>query len=143
MIPRILLQPPRGFNKMSQNTNGMLFLYPSEGTQVGLYILYGNVCVHFIQDAEKKAKKCVLNLHANICCCRNTATFFYCMISRVPKKPLQRHCYRLYLNVFSKTKMSMCLNLQHVHLKSATTFLTPPPPLPPIIFVKYINILFL
>ena len=41
---------------MSQNTNGMLFLYPSEGAQVGLYILYGNVHVHFIQDAEKKQK---------------------------------------------------------------------------------------
>jgi len=55
-IPWSLLQPPRGFNKMSQNTNRMLFLYPSKGGPVGLYILYGNVCVHFIQDAEKKQK---------------------------------------------------------------------------------------
>ena len=71
---------------MSQNTNGMLFLYPSEGTQVGLYILYGNVCVHFIQDAEKKQKthvKCA----CNICCCRNTATFFLsCSIKGTKKK---------------------------------------------------------
>ena len=56
-IPKILLQPPRGFNEMSQNTNGMLFLYPSKGGQAGLYILYRNVCVHFILDAEKKQKK--------------------------------------------------------------------------------------
>ena len=55
-IPQILLKPPRGCNEMSQNTRGMLFLYPSKGAQVGLYILYGNVCVHFIQDAEKKQK---------------------------------------------------------------------------------------
>ena len=74
-IPLILLQPPKGFNKKSQNTNGMLFLYPSKGAPVGLYILRENVHVHFIQD-EKKAKKRVLNLHANICCCRNTATCF-------------------------------------------------------------------
>ena len=47
---------PRGFNKMSQNTNGILFLYPSKGANTGLYILYGNVHVHLIQDAKKKQK---------------------------------------------------------------------------------------
>ena len=58
-IPRILLQPPRGFNKISQNTNETLVLYPSKGAPVGLYILYGDVHVHFIQDAEKSKKMCV------------------------------------------------------------------------------------
>ena len=51
-----MLQPPRDFNKMSQNTNAMLFLYPSEGANTGLYILYENVHVHLIWDAEKKQK---------------------------------------------------------------------------------------
>ena len=47
---------PRGFNEKSQNTNGMSFLYPSKGANAGLYILYGNVHAHLIQDAEKKQK---------------------------------------------------------------------------------------
>ena len=62
-IPRILLQKPGGCYETSQNTNGMLFLYPSEDAQVGLYILYENVHVHFIRDAEKKQK-----MHVEFAC---------------------------------------------------------------------------
>ena len=47
---------PRGCYEKSQNTNGMLFLYQPKGTPAALYILYGIVHAHLIQDAEKMQK---------------------------------------------------------------------------------------
>ena len=115
--------------------------YCSDSTQGRVHFIWKCICA-FYSRCRKKAKKRMLNLHANICCCRNTATCFLLCDIKGTQKSLQRHCYRLFLNVFSKTQMSMGLNLQHVHLESSTTFLTPPPhhhhPI-----LKYINSLFL
>ena len=94
---------------MSQNTNGMFFLYPSKGAPVHLYILYGNVHVHFIQDAEKK-QKCALNLHAYICCCRNTATCFLLHYIKGTKKTSAKALLQVVFKFILKTKMSMGLN---------------------------------
>ena len=126
-------------------STSQLFLYPSKGASAGMYILYQNVWWISFQISKQNKKTCV-KFACNICCSRNTATFFYCVLSRVPKKKpakiLLQVVFKFIWCIFENLsehgfELATCSPEKSHHIYTSTTS-----PLP-INFFKYINILFL
>ena len=99
----------------------------------------------FHSRCKKKQKKCALNLHAYICCCRNTATcFLSCDIKGTKKtsaKALLQVVFKCIFKNWNEYGFELVTCSTEKSLTIPTFLFLPPHCYHPIL--KYINILFL